>query len=223
MTNERRDFVQALTAFGLLGTTSALGARPATAKGEGAPPALAADRAKLMAEMEARPGIAVPRVDGEFLNLLVHATHAQKVLEIGTYRGYSGLWMGTGLEETGGRLVTVEIDPERVKEARGNFARAGLSDRISVVEGDGHQASRTVEGPFDLVFLDAEKGNEVDYFQAVFPKLRAGGFLVLHNAISNREIMAPYLDMVRTHPQLASVVLSLSMRDGMSVSLRKRT
>jgi len=218
MRGERRDFVQAMAALGLFGLVG--GER--TAEAAGAPPDVLAARARLMAEMERNLGIGVPRVDGQFLNLLVHVAAASRVLEIGTYRGYSALWLATGLEETGGRLVTVDIDPERVKEARANLARAQLSDRVTVVEGDGHRVARTVEGPFDLVFLDADKGAEMDYFASLFPKLRPGGFLVLHNAISQRETMAPYLDAVQSHPQLISVVLSLSMRDGMSVSFRKR-
>jgi caffeoyl-CoA O-methyltransferase len=218
MRSERRDFVQTMAALGLLGLVG----DERTAEATGASPDVLAARARLMAEMERNLGIGMPRVDGQFLNLLVHVAAASRVLEIGTYRGYSALWLATGLEETGGRLVTVDIDPERVKEARANLARAQLSDRVTVVEGDGHRVARTVEGPFDLVFLDADKGAEMDYFGSLFPKLRPGGFLVLHNAISQREAMAPYLDAVQSHPKLISVVLSLSMRDGMSVSFRKR-
>src|SRR5690606_11372861 len=109
---------------------------------------------RLLAEMEANRGIGVPRGDGEFLHLLVHVTAARNVLEVGTYRGYSGIWMGVGLEQTGGKLTTLEIDPERVKEAKGNFERAGLSDRITSLQGDAHELVKTVDGPFDLVFLD---------------------------------------------------------------------
>lgn len=220
MPSERRDFIQTVAALGLLGVPG--GALPARGGGTGASPDVVAARARLMAEMEKDLGIGVPRVDGLFLNLLVHVTAATRVLEIGTYRGYSALWLASGLEETGGRLVSVDIDPERVKEARANLARAGLADRVTLVQGDGHEVARTVAGPFDLVFLDADKGAEMDYFGKLFAKLRPGGFLVLHNAISQREAMAPYLDAVQSHPQLLSVVLSLSMRDGMSVSFRRR-
>jgi predicted O-methyltransferase YrrM len=183
---------------------------------------LAAAREKLLIEMEARRGIAVPRCDGEFLHMMVHVTAAKHVLEVGTYRGYSGIWLGLGLEQTGGRLTTLEIDPERVKEATGNFQRAGLAERISIVEGDAHKTAKTVAGPFDLVFLDADKGAEVDYFHSIFPKLRPGGFILLHNAITSKQVMQPYLDMVSKQPAILHVVLSLSMRDGFSVSFRKR-
>jgi predicted O-methyltransferase YrrM len=183
---------------------------------------LQAAREKLLADMEANRGIGVPRVDGDFLHLMVHATAAKNVLEVGTFRGYSGIRMGLGLEQTGGRLTTIEIDPERVKEAKGNFEKAELADRITALEGDAHQVAKTVAGPFDLVFLDAEKGGEGDYFHTIFPKLRPGGFLLLHNAISFKRAMQPYFDMVSKHPEIIHVVLSLSMQDGFSVTLRKR-
>jgi predicted O-methyltransferase YrrM len=216
-TFERRAFFgSACGALGLL----ALGGH-ATLEAREVKPELKASRDKLLAEMEANRGIGVPRVDGEFLHMLVHATAAKNVLEVGTYRGYSGIWMGIGLEQTGGRLTTIDIDPERAKEARGNFAKAGLSDRITSLVGDAHQVAKTVAGPFDLVFLDAEKGNEIDYFQTIFPKLRPGGFLLLHNAITSKKAMQPYFDMLAKQAEILHVILSLSMRDGFSVSLRK--
>ncbi|HZO84174.1 MAG TPA: class I SAM-dependent methyltransferase, partial [Verrucomicrobiae bacterium] len=111
-----------------------------------------------MAELEAKGPkfLSVPRKDGEFLNLLVKATRAKNVLEIGTSHGYSAIWMGQGLEETGGHMTTVEILPERVKLAKEHVARAGLSHRVTFKEGDAHEVVPTLEGPFDFVFLDAD-------------------------------------------------------------------
>jgi len=227
-TVRRRAFLgSAGGALGLLamsgGWQSAGEARGAEGElGKKVPPELEAARGKLMAEMEARRGIGVPRCDGEFLHLAVHVTAARHVLEVGTYRGYSGIWLGLGLEQTGGRLTTLEIDPERVKESRGNFKRAGLAERITIVEGDAHKTAKTIPGPLDLVFLDADKGAEVDYFHSIFPKLRPGGFILLHNAITSKQVMQPYFDLVSKHPEILHVILSLSMRDGFSVSFRKR-
>lgn len=221
---KRRKFIAATSGAGLFAciggwnmTTTEANARPVLTR------EAQAARDKVIAELEANLGMSVPPADGQFLNLLVHVTEAQRVLEIGTFRGYSGIWMGKGLEQTGGRLITVEIDPRRVKEARNHFARAGLADRIEIIQGDGHKVSEEVEGPFDLIFLDADKGNEMSYFEKLFPKLERGGFLVLHNAIFYRNLMKPYLDHVARHPELISVILSLTSSDGMSVSFRKRT
>jgi caffeoyl-CoA O-methyltransferase len=218
-TIQRRAFLgSAIGTMGLL----AMAGETTAAEGREVPADLQAARDKLMARMETNLGIAVPHVDGEFLRLMVHVTAAQKVLEVGTYRGYSGIWLGLGLEQTGGRLVTIDIDAERVKESRENFQQAGLAERITSLEGDAHRVAKTVEGPLDLVFLDAEKGNEVDYFHTIFPKLRPGGFILLHNAISSKRVMQPYFDLVSKHPEILHVILSLSMRDGFSVSFRKR-
>jgi predicted O-methyltransferase YrrM len=189
----------------------------------GVSPELKAARQALLAEMEANRELSVPRADGDFLHLLIHVANARQVLEIGTFKGYSAIRMSLGLEVTGGKLTTIEIDPERVREAKANFAKAGLSDLITALEGDGHQVAKTVEGPFDLIFLDAEKGREIDYFNTVFPKLRPGGFLLLHNAIMFKKAMQPYLDLVSKHPELLHVVVSLDLRDGISVSFRKRS
>ncbi len=221
---KRRSFISSTSgALGLLAMMGSLksfsGAAAPAAKVN---PELQATRDRLMAELEANRGLGVPRVDGEFLHLMAHLTEAKKVLEVGTFRGYSAIWMGLALEQTGGKLTTIDIDPNRVKESKANFERAGLADRITGLEGDGHQMAKTVEGPLDLVFLDAEKGNEVDYFNTVFPKLRPGGILLLHNAITSKKVMQPYLEMVAKHPQIFHVVLSLSMQDGFSVSFKRK-
>ena len=183
---------------------------------------LRAARRKLMAEMEANRGLGVPKCDGEFLHLMVHLINAKNVLEIGTFRGYSAICMGQALEHTGGRLTTIDLDPAKVQESKANFQKAGLADRITSLQGDAHQVAKTVAGPLDLIFLDAEKGGEIDYFNTVFPKLRPGGVILLHNAITSQKVMQPYFDMVNKHAEIVHVILSLSLKDGFSVSFRKR-
>ncbi len=220
----RRGFLSsACGTMGLLSLAGGLAPLPAAERtsGKTVPPGLQAVRDKLLADMEASRGLGVPRADGDFLHLLVHVTAARKALEVGTFRGYSAIRMGLGLEQTGGKLITIDIDPARVQESRRNIDKAGLSDRITVLEGDAHQVAKTVEGPFDLVFLDAEKGNELDYFQTVFPKLRPGGFLLVHNAITSKRAMQPYLDKVAKDREILHLIVSLTLRDGFSVSFRK--
>jgi predicted O-methyltransferase YrrM len=222
---QRRQFLSSMCGtlglLGLAGDATALAAGEASG-GRPVPADLQAAREKLLAEMEANRGIGVPRCDGDFLLLMVQLTDAKDVLEVGTFRGYSAIRMSIGLEQTGGRLTTIDIDPQRVQEATANFQKAGLVDRITALQGDAHQVAKTVAGPFDLVFLDAEKGGERDYFNTVFPKLRPGGVLLVHNAITSKTSMQSYLDMVAKHPEIIHVVLSLSMSDGFSVSFRKR-
>lgn len=177
-----------------------------------------------IAELERLGGkkLNAPREDARFLNLLVKTAGAKRALEVGTSNGYSAIWIALGLEETGGRLTTVEIDPDRVKEAKTNLARAGVAGRVTCLEGDAHTVVRTLEGPFDFIFLDADKGGEKDYFDALFPKLAPGGVILVHNAIRMKSMMREYLDVVTKHPELDTVTVSLTMDDGFCVSRRKR-
>src|SRR5207247_4622928 len=119
---------------------------------------------------------------------------AKKALEVGTANGYSGIWIGLGLEATGGSLTTLEIDAKKVKEARENFAKVGLAERIKVIEGDAHKIVRELEGPFDFIFIDADMGRDLDYYEALFPKLSPGGVMIRHNAIKYASTMKDYLD-----------------------------
>jgi predicted O-methyltransferase YrrM len=165
----------------------------------------------------------VPRKDAEFLHLMVKATRARNVLELGTSQGTSAVWMGLALEETGGRLTTIEIERERYELARGHVNEAGLSQRITLINGDAHTVVTTLGGPFDFVFMDADKEGQVDYFKKLYPKkLTPGGILAVHNAIRQASSMKDYLDMIRKHSDFDTVTLSLTMDDGICLSYRHR-
>ncbi len=122
--------------------------------------------AKLLAGIRAadKGQLAVSEEDGQFLRLLVGATNAKSVLEIGGASGYSAIWIGMGLRQTGGRLVTIEYDPVRAKELAANIQKAGLSDIVRVVAGDAFKEIPKVTGNFDLVFLDAWKPDYKKFF-----------------------------------------------------------
>ena len=164
----------------------------------------------------------VPREDGQFLNLLVKTSKSKRVLEIGTANGYSAIWFSLGLQETDGKMTTIEINSRKVKEAKANLKRAGLEHRVTFVEGDAHKEVRNLEGPWDFVFIDAEMGGAMDYFKAVFSKVAKGGLILRHNAIAYKSAMRDYLDAVRKHPELDTVILSMNMKDGFAVSYRKK-
>lgn len=221
-TMKRRQFLRAASGaaslFALAGAADGRQARAAESKNT-------AELQRLLAEMEAqgRQMLSVPRQDGQFLNLLVKATRSKNVLEVGTSQGYSAIWISLALEETGGKLTTIDIDPEKVRIAKANLAKAGLSHRVTVLQGDAHALVPTLEGPFDFVFLDADKEGQPDYFQKLHPKkLLPGGILAVHNAIRMKNAMKEYLDMIAKHPDFDSVILSLTMDDGFSVSYRRR-
>ena len=101
--------------------------------------------------------LAVSEEDGRFLRVLVAARGAKSVLEIGAASGYSGIWLGLGARETGGRVVAIEFDPQRASEATANIRRAALNDVVTVVHGDAFLEIPKLQGTFDLVFLDAWK------------------------------------------------------------------
>lgn len=225
---KRRKFLKATSAAsgivamaGLLERVDASGAESAASN----PGKTREAASRVLAELEGKGGnfLNVPKPDGEFLHLLIKATRAKNVLELGTSHGYSAIWISLGLEETDGKLTTVEILSERIELAKMHVRAAGLSHHVTFKEGDAHKIVPTLEGPFDFVFLDADKDGLLDYFQKLHPKkLLPGGILAVHNAISRREAMKNYLEMIRQRPDFDSVILSLTMEDGFSVSYRKR-
>ncbi len=175
---------------------------------------------KDMDENQRAGNMNVPLNDGRFLRLLVEAIDAKNVVEIGTSNGFSGTWMALALKRTGGKLTTFEIDHGRAELARKNFARAGVSDIITLIEGDAHEEVTKLKGPIDLVFIDADKPGYPDYLTKLLPLVRPGGLIVGHNM--NRPSPDPkYVEMITTNPDLET--LFFHMNDaGIAVSLKKR-
>jgi len=165
----------------------------------------------------------VPRSDGQLLNMLVKISCAKNVLEVGTSNGYSAIWLCLALEETDGHLTTIEINPERVKLAEENLKQAKLIHRVTILEGDAHKIVPTLEGPFDFVFLDADKGREQDYFSYLYPKkLKRGAVIAVHNAIRMRQVMRQYLEMITSHDEFDTVMVSTTLDDGFAISYWRR-
>lgn len=164
--------------------------------------------------------LAVSEEDGRFLRFLVVSSGTKQALEIGGANGYSAIWIGLGLRETGGRLVTIEYDPARAKDAEANIRAAGLADIVRVVPGDAFKAIPGLAGTFDFVFLDAWKRDYQRFFDLVFPRLDAGGLFVAHNVVNKAAEMGDFLATLRNHPALRSAVVSPS-GEGISVSVKR--
>ena len=145
---------------------------------------------------------------------------AKRALEIGGASGYSAIWIGMGLRDTGGKLVTIEYDPKRAKELAENIRRAGLADIVQVVSGDAFLQIPKVAGTFDFVFLDAWKKDYKRFFDLVFPRLDKGGLFLAHNVVNKRGEMGDFLDAVQKNPGLWTSIVSPS-GEGMSVSLKR--
>lgn len=179
--------------------------------------------AKLLAGIRAadKGQLAVSEEDGKFLRVLVGAIGARQVLEIGAASGYSAIWIGLGLRQTGGKLVTIEYDPVRAKQAATNIQRAGLSDIVQVVSGDAFKEIPRVPGQFDLVFLDAWKPDYKKFFDLVFPRVSPGGLFLAHNVINKKNDMLDFLSVIETHPQALTTTVSPG-HEGISMTFKKR-
>jgi predicted O-methyltransferase YrrM len=165
--------------------------------------------------------LAVSEEDGRFLRVLIASTGAKRVLEIGAASGYSAIWMGLGVRQTGGRLVTIEYDPVRAREAADNIHRAGLQDVVQVIAGDAFKEIPKLEGTFDLVFLDAWKPDYKKFFDMVFPRVNHGGLFLAHNVINKKNEMKDFLSVIHTHPQALTTVVSPGF-EGISMTYKNR-
>jgi caffeoyl-CoA O-methyltransferase len=176
-----------------------------------------------------RPQMLTGTIEGRFLQMLVFATGARRVLELGTYSGYSSISMAAALPE-GGRIDTCEVDERHAAVARRYIEEAGFSHRITVNLGPALKTIERLEGPWDLVFIDADKVNYVNYYEAVLPRLAERGLIAADNTLwsgrvlddaddsdATRAIRA-FNEHVRVDPRVVSVLLTI--RDGVTLIRR---
>jgi caffeoyl-CoA O-methyltransferase len=174
-------------------------------------------------EMSSPQMIAGP-VLGQLLRFLVRMVAPRLVVEIGTFTGYSALAMAGGLS-TGGRLVTCELSAERADFARSWFDRSPLGDRIDLRVGPALETVATLDGPFDFVFIDADKGGYTGYYEAVVPKLSPSGVIVVDNTLRDGYVAEPMDDGDRAmaafnahvHADPRTENVTLTVRDGVTV------
>jgi len=160
----------------------------------------------------------VPRQHGQFLRMLVGMTGRKRALEVGTSNGYSAIWIGLGLEKTGGKLQTVEIVPETSAMAKANLEKAKLQDTVTCIVGDALEVIPKLEGTLDFVFIDALKEDYWRYYELVKPKLEAGAVIAAHNAISSREAMSKYFELLDADPNLQTTIVQIEPGDGFAVT-----
>lgn len=163
----------------------------------------------------------VPSSDGQTLHDLVINNKFKSALEIGTSTGHSAIWIGRALNRTGGKLITIEINESRYKQAVENFKQAGVDHLIDARLADAHGLVYDLEGPFDFIFSDADKDWYKRYMQALLPKLAPGGCFVAHNVRRrrNRPGIAEMLEYARSRPDLVTRIDDRGA--GMSISCRK--
>ena len=176
------------------------------------------------------PQMLTGKIEGRLLELLVFASGARRVLELGTYSGYSALSMAAGLPADG-RVDTCEVDPRHAAVARRYIARSPYADRITVHVGPALQTIERLPGPFDLVFIDADKVNYRNYYEALLPRLSDRGLMAVDNTLwggrvlddgdsseSTRAIV-DFNEHVRRDERVVSVLLTV--RDGVTLIRRR--
>ena len=164
--------------------------------------------------------LAVSEEDGRFLRLLAVTRGAKRALEIGAASGYSAIWMGLAMRETGGKLVTIEYDKARASEAAANIKKAGLSDVVQIISGDAFAEIPKVPGTFDFVFCDAWKRDYQKFFSMVFPRMDKGGLFLGHNVINKRDEMADFLETINTSQAVLTSIVAPS-GEGVSITLKR--
>jgi caffeoyl-CoA O-methyltransferase len=176
------------------------------------------------------PQMMVGPLEGRFLEMLVHLAQPRLVLEIGTFSGYSALSMASVLPP-GGRIVTCEIDPRAAEMARAHIQASPWADRIELREGPALATVAELEGPFDLVFIDADKVEYRDYYAAVLPLLSERGVIAVDNVLWSGRVLDPdderddtraiaaFNDHVATDPRVVAVMLTI--RDGVTLIRRR--
>jgi predicted O-methyltransferase YrrM len=161
----------------------------------------------------------VPWQDGQLLHDLIVKHRFKRALEIGTSTGHSSIWIAWALAKTGGKLITIEIDPGRHAEALKNLEEAGVAAFVDARLADAHELVKQLPGPFDFVFSDADKGWYTQYFKDVEPKLAAGACYTAHNMAWRSGGPGAFLDYVRSLPNYETTVEGSG--EGVSISCKR--
>jgi caffeoyl-CoA O-methyltransferase len=149
----------------------------------------------------------IPRVEGDLLYHIALTSNAKLIVEVGTSYGFSGLFWGAALTQTGGKLHTIDVNPAKVESSKATFRAAGLGDVVVNHMGDARQVLAQVQGPIDVAFIDADKPATRAYFDLVWPKVRHGGSVIIDNATTHKKELADFVAYVR------------SLKDGSSVEV----
>lgn len=176
------------------------------------------------------PTISLKPFEGRLMQFLVGLVGAKKIVEIGTLAGYSGVWMARALPADG-KLYTLEKSSKHAQVARASFQRAGVVNKVEILEGDARESLRklSAKGPFDLVFIDADKASYPDYLAWAVDNLRPGGLVTAHNAFRGGSILQPqseedramlaFNQSIADNPKLDAMILAVG--DGMAVGIKK--
>jgi caffeoyl-CoA O-methyltransferase len=174
------------------------------------------------------PQMTTGRIEGRFLNMLAKLIGAKRILEIGTFGGYASLSMAEALPEDG-ELFTCDVDPIAIRFAKRFFAKSEHGNKITLLEGPAMESLKTFSGPLDMAFIDADKENYLNYYEAILPMIRQGGLTVVDNVLWSGRVLNPvdasdkaihqFNEKIKKDTRVESVLLTV--RDGI-YCIRKR-
>lgn len=144
-------------------------------------------------ETQEFPQMLTGPIEGQFLKQMVTITGAKRVVEVGTFTGYASLKMAEGMSADG-KLTTLDLNPVCLAVARKYFAKSEHGKKIEVIEGPALESIAKIDGPLDLVFIDADKGNYLNYYEALLPKVRSGGVILVDNVLWSGGVLEPKTD-----------------------------
>jgi caffeoyl-CoA O-methyltransferase len=162
----------------------------------------------------------VPEADAKVLYDLIIKRHYTRALEIGTSTGHSGIWIAWALSKTGGKLITIEIDEDRFREAVDNFKKAGLGEYVDARLADAHELVPRLQGSFDFVFCDADKDWYTEYLKAAWPKIAVGGCFTAHNVTGWMSGIREFLDYARSLPD-GETTIERASGSGISLTFKR--
>lgn len=168
------------------------------------------------------------QVEGQFLRMLVAMSGAKRVLEVGTFTGFSALMMAAGLPADG-ELTTLELDPQHAEFARSYFERSPDGKKVRLILGPALDSLKTLSGPFDFAFIDADKVNYPNYYTATLPLLSPGGLIAVDNALREGKVLKPKGEPSRATAELNDMItkddrvehVMLTVRDGVLLVRKK--
>ncbi len=170
--------------------------------------------------------LAIPREEGKFLYLLAKAMKAKHILEIGTSFGYSTIWLTAAAEEQEGKVISVDILPEKIIQATENLKKTRLEDSVELILGDAKEVIHKLVNPLDIVFLDADKRDYIDFIKLALKKLRIGGIILSDNVLDcpdihkeDPEICEELMDFIRNHPKVSSVTIPF-LPNGLEMTMK---
>ena len=172
--------------------------------------------------------LAITKETGELLNMILRLKNAKNMLEVGMSTGYSTIWCAEAISEQSGKIITIEQNPSKIKRAKENFQKAGVTDTITIKEGLAMQVltelslQQRYKDFFDFVLIDADKENVIEYFDLIFPMVSAGGVIVTDNMLypeKFRQDMKKFSDYLKENPKLRTITSPIGNGEEITIKL----